>query len=87
MEYNFTCIRDVTLGVPRTAHDSESALNCMGIYTAFDCVPLSHVFGDSPNGLRTDLKFQNRLYYAVCSSHVRQSMAKLWGEKELNPFT
>ena len=36
-----------------------SPLNSMGIYTAYDRARLSH-FGDSPNGLHTDLKFQNQ---------------------------
>ena len=56
MEFNFTCIRDVTFGVLRTARDGEF---CMGIYTASDRAPLPGI-GDSPNGLHTDLKFQNQ---------------------------
>ena len=59
MEFNFTCIRDVTFGVPRTARDANSPLNSMGIYTAYDRAPLPRI-GDLPNGLHTDLKFQNQ---------------------------
>ena len=38
---------------------ANSPLNTMGIYTTFDCAPLPRI-GDSPNGLHTDLKFQNQ---------------------------
>ena len=38
---------------------ANSPLNSMGIYTAYDRTPLSRI-GDSPNGLHTDLKFQNQ---------------------------
>ena len=38
---------------------ANSPLNSMGIYTAYDRVPLSRI-GDSPNGMYTDLKFQNQ---------------------------
>ena len=44
------------LGLPMAAN---SPLNSMEIYTAFDRTPLPHI-GDSPNGLHTDLKFQNQ---------------------------
>ena len=37
-----------------------SRLGCLGlIYTVFDRVPLPRI-GDLPNGLHTDLKFQNQ---------------------------
>ena len=39
-----------TFGVPRTARD---------LWTASDRAPLPRI-GDSPNGLHTDLKFQNQ---------------------------
>ena len=38
---------------------ANSPLNSMGIYTAYDRVPLSRI-GDSPNALHTNLKFQNQ---------------------------
>ena len=38
---------------------ANSPLNSMLIYTAFDCAPLPHI-GDLPNGLHTDIKFQNQ---------------------------
>ena len=38
---------------------ANSPLNSMGIYTASDRAPLPRI-GDSPNGLHTDLKFQNQ---------------------------
>ena len=38
---------------------ANSPLNSMGIYTAYDRTPLSRI-GDHPNGLHTDLKFQNQ---------------------------
>ena len=38
---------------------ANSPLNSMGIYTVFDCVPLPCI-GDLPNGLHTDLQFQNQ---------------------------
>ena len=38
---------------------ANSPLNSMGIYTAYDRAPLPRI-GDSPNGLHTDLKFQNQ---------------------------
>ena len=38
---------------------ANSPLNSMGIYIAYDRVPLSCIW-DSPNGLHTDLKFQNQ---------------------------
>ena len=44
------------LGLPVVAN---SPLNSMGIYTVFDCALLSRI-GDLPNGLHTDLKFQNQ---------------------------
>ena len=44
------------LGLPVMAN---SPLNSMGIYTVYDRAPLPHI-GDSPNGLRTNLKFQNQ---------------------------
>ena len=44
------------LGLPAMAN---SPLNSMGIYTAFDRLPLPCI-GDLPNGLHTDLKFQNQ---------------------------
>ena len=44
------------LGLPLAAN---SPLNSMGIYTVFDCAPLPRI-GDLPNGLHTDLKFQNQ---------------------------
>ena len=34
-------------------------LNSMGLYTAYDRVPLLRI-GDSPISLHTDLKFQNQ---------------------------
>ena len=60
----------------------NSPLNSMGIYTAYDRAPLPRI-GNFPNGLHTDLKFQNQ---DVCSSHVGRNTAKLWGEKELQPL-
>ena len=39
---------------------SNSPLNSMGIYTAFDRAPLPR-FGDLPNGLHTDHKFPNQV--------------------------
>ena len=57
MDFNFTCIFDVTFGVTRTA---RVALNSMGIYTAYDRAPLPRTIGDSPNGLHTSLKFRNQ---------------------------
>ena len=44
------------LGLPVAAN---SPLNSMGIYTVFDRAPLPRT-GDLPNGLHTDLKFQNQ---------------------------
>ena len=44
------------LGLPVAAN---SPLNTMGIYTASDHALLPRI-GDSPNGLHTDLKFQNQ---------------------------
>ena len=44
------------LGLPVEAN---SPLNSMGIYTVFDRAPLPCI-GDLPNGLHTDLKFQNQ---------------------------
>ena len=44
------------LGLPVMAN---SPLNSMGIYTVFDRAPLPRI-GDLPNGLHTDLKFQNQ---------------------------
>ena len=44
------------LGLPVAA---KFPSNSMGIYTAYDCAPLPRI-GDLPNGLRTDLKFQNQ---------------------------
>ena len=41
-------------------------LNSMGLYTAYDRVPLSRI-GDSPISLHTDLKFHNQ------AIEVRQS--------------
>ena len=38
---------------------ANSPLNSMGIYTAFDRTPLP-LIGDLPNGLHTNLKFQNQ---------------------------
>ena len=38
---------------------ANSPLNSMGIYTAYDRVPLPCI-GYSPNGLHTDLKFKNQ---------------------------
>ena len=38
---------------------ANSLLNTMGIYPAHDRVPLPRI-GDFPNGLHTDLKFQNQ---------------------------
>ena len=38
---------------------ANSPLNSMGIYTAYDRAPCPHIV-DSPNGLHTDLKFQNQ---------------------------
>ena len=38
---------------------ANSLLNSMGIYTAYDCAPLP-IIGDFPNGMHTDLKFQNQ---------------------------
>ena len=38
---------------------ANSPLNSMGIYTAYDRAPPPRI-GDSPNGLHTDLKFQNQ---------------------------
>ena len=38
---------------------ANSPLNSMGIYTAFDRAPLPRIW-DLPNGLHTDLKFQNQ---------------------------
>ena len=38
---------------------ANSPSNSMGIYTAYDRAPLPRI-GDSPNGLHTDLKFQNQ---------------------------
>ena len=38
---------------------ANSPLNSMEIYTAFDRAPLPRI-GDLPNGLHTDLKFQNQ---------------------------
>ena len=37
----------------------NSPLNSMGMYTVFDCAPLPRIW-DLPNGLHTDLKFQNQ---------------------------
>ena len=45
--------------MPRTAHEANFPLNSMGIYTAFDYVLLPRI-GDLPNGLHTNLKFQNQ---------------------------
>ena len=44
------------LGLPVAAN---SPLNSMGIYIVFDRAPLPRI-GDLPNGLYTDLKFQNQ---------------------------
>ena len=44
------------LGLPVAGN---SPLNSMGIYTVFDRAPLPRI-GDLPNGLHTDLKFQNQ---------------------------
>ena len=63
----------------------NSPLNSMGINTAFARVPLPRI-GTLPNVLHTDLKFQNQAIQC-CLFHVRRSTAKLWGEKELHPFT
>ena len=38
---------------------ANSPLNSMGIYTEFDHAPLPRI-GHLPNGLYTDLKFQNQ---------------------------
>ena len=38
---------------------ANSQLNSMGIYIAYDRAPLP-LIGDLPNGLHTDLKFQNQ---------------------------
>ena len=47
------------LGCPGLRVAANSPLNSIGIYTASDCAPLPRI-GDSPNGLHTDLKFQNQ---------------------------
>ena len=49
------------LGCLRLPVAANSPLNSMGIYmyTVFDRAPLSRI-GDLPNGLHTDLKFQNQ---------------------------
>ena len=44
------------LGLPVAAN---SPLNSMGIYTVFDRAPPPRI-GSLPNGLHTDLKFQNQ---------------------------
>ena len=38
---------------------ANSPLNSIGIYTVFDHTPLPRI-GDLPNGLHTDLKFENQ---------------------------
>ena len=38
---------------------ANSPLNSMGLYTMYDRTPLSRI-GNSPNGLHTDLNFQNQ---------------------------
>ena len=38
---------------------ANSPMNSVGIYTAYDRAPLPRI-GDTPNGLHTDLKFQNQ---------------------------
>ena len=59
MEFNFTRIHDVTFGVPRTARDGEFSIELYGNIHCVDRAPLPRI-GDSPNGLHTDLKFQNQ---------------------------
>ena len=56
MFIKYVTSRLACLGLPVAVN---SPLNSMGIYTAFDRVPLSRI-GDLPNGLHTDLKFQNQ---------------------------
>ena len=54
--FKFVTSRLGCLGLPVVPN---SPLNSMGIYTVFDCTPLSHI-GDLHNGLHTVLKFQNQ---------------------------
>ena len=70
MEFIFTCIRDVTFGVPQTARDGQFSIELYGniIYTAYDRAPLPRI-GDSPNGLHTDLKFQNQAIQCCIRLH------------------
>ena len=56
MFIKFVTSRLGCLGLPVVAN---SPLNSMGIYTVFDHAPLPNI-GDLPNGLHTDLKFQNQ---------------------------
>ena len=79
MEFNFTCIRDITFGVPRTARDSEFSIELyVNIYTVFDRALLPHI-GDLPNGLHTDLKFQNQaIQCCLFESHETKYGKAAW---------
>ena len=57
---------------------ANSPLNSMGIYTASDRAPLPRI-GDSPNGLHSDLKFQNQAIQC-CLFEPRE--AKYGGERK-----
>ena len=59
MEFNFSCIRDVTFVVPPSAHDGEFSIE---LYWNIYCVRprTASTYWDTRNGLHTDLKFQNQ---------------------------
>ena len=59
------------LGCLRLPVAANSSLNSKGIYTVFDHTPLPRI-GDLPNGLHTDLKFQNQ---AIQCCFVRATWA------------
>ena len=61
---------------------ANSPLISMGLYTAFDRTPLPRI-GDLPNGLCTNLKFQNQ---AIQCFFVRATLGEvytteLWEER------
>ena len=60
---------------------ANSPLNSMGIYNVFDRTPLSRI-ADLPNGLHTDLKFQNQAIQCCLFEPRGVEVRQTCGERE-----